>query len=162
MSAYRDGDTVVVLIPARMSKSEERHWVDEMLGKLQRSEKRKRSPARTSDEALMARCVHLAKHHLDPALRPDVVRWVPPMRTRWASCTPSERSIRVSRRLQEVPGWVLDYVLVHELAHLKVPGHGPEFWELVNRYPKTERAVGYLEGLSAAAGWTIDEDDEEG
>jgi hypothetical protein len=144
-----------------MSKSEERHWVDEMLGRLQRSEKRKRSPARTSDEALTARCEHLAKRHLDPALRPDVVRWVAPMRTRWASCTPSERSIRVSRRLLEAPGWVLDYVLVHELAHLKVPGHGPEFWELVRRYPKTERAIGYLEGLSAAAGWTIDEDDEE-
>jgi len=40
---------------------------------------------------------------------------------------------------------------VHELAHLLVPGHGPDFWELVGRYPRSERARGYLEGIAAAA-----------
>ncbi len=74
------------------------------------------------------------------------------MRTRWASCTPVDRTIRVSERLREVPSWVLDYVLVHELAHLIVPGHDHEFWGLVQRYPKAERAIGYLEGLASAAG----------
>ncbi|MCD6209628.1 MAG: hypothetical protein J7J01_01805 [Methanophagales archaeon] len=39
---------------------------------------------------------------------------------------------------------------MHELAHLKMPGHGPEIRKLVNRYPKTERARGYL----MAAGMT--------
>jgi predicted metal-dependent hydrolase len=63
--------------------------------------------------------------------------------------------------LRHVPSWVLDYVLVHELAHLRVPGHDAEFWALVRRYPKTERAMGYLEGLSAAAGWGISELDME-
>ena len=81
------------------------------------------------------------------------------MRTRWASCTPSERTIRISQRLRDVPSWVLDYVLIHELAHLRVPGHGAAFWTLVRQYPKTERAIGYLEGLSAAAGWGITDDD---
>ncbi len=56
-----------------------------------------------------------------------------------------------------MPTWVLDYVLVHELAHLMEPGHGPEFWARVNAYPRTERARGYLEGLSAAAGLGITE-----
>jgi predicted metal-dependent hydrolase len=58
---------------------------------------------------------------------------------------------------------VLDYVLVHELAHLLEPGHGPDFWTWVRRYPKTERAIGYLEGLSAAAqlGLSLDGDDED-
>ncbi|WP_112266273.1 M48 family metallopeptidase [Lentzea terrae] len=158
VSAYREGDTVVVLLPARMTKGEEKHWVAEMLSRLQRSETRRKSPARTSDEALMARCAELSVRYLDALADPVSVRWVPPMRTRWASCTPTEGTIRVSERLRDVPPWVLDYVLVHELAHLLVPGHGKDFWEWVHRYPKTDRAMGYLEGLSAAAGWGITED----
>ncbi|MGW4214843.1 M48 metallopeptidase family protein [Lentzea sp. NPDC004789] len=158
VSAYREGDTVVVLLPARMTKGEEKHWVAEMLSRLQRSETRRRSPARTSDEALMARCAELSARYLDALADPVSVRWVPPMRTRWASCTPTEGTIRVSERLREVPPWVLDYVLVHELAHLLVPGHGKDFWEWVHRYPKSERAMGYLEGISAAADLGLSED----
>ncbi|ACU34896.1 M48 family metallopeptidase [Actinosynnema pretiosum subsp. pretiosum] len=158
VSAYREGDTVVVLLPARMSKTEEKHWVAEMLSRLQRSETKRRSPTRVSDAALANRCAELAGRYLD-GLEPTSVRWVPPMRTRWASCTPSEGTIRISERLRDVPPWVLDYVLVHELAHLHVPGHGKDFWELVHRYPRSERAMGYLEGLSAAAGLGITEED---
>ncbi|WP_253775247.1 M48 metallopeptidase family protein [Goodfellowiella coeruleoviolacea] len=158
VSAYREGDTVVVLLPARMTRSEEEHWVAEMLSRLQRSETRRRSPARASDAALLARCRELAARYFDNDAEPASIRWVPPMRTRWASCTPADRTIRVSDRLRDVPGWVLDYVLVHELAHLSVPGHGKDFWELVHRYPRSERAIGYLEGISAAAGWGLTED----
>lgn len=143
---------MVVLIPDRMTRAEERHWISEMERKLLRSERRKTSPARQSDEALLARCAELSKQYLDGRANPVSVRWVPKMRTRWASCTPSERTIRISEVLRDVPAWVLDYVLVHELAHLRVPGHSKEFWALCGRYPKTERAMGYLEGLSAAAG----------
>ncbi len=131
----------------------------EMLHRLQRSETRRRSPARDSDAALLARCAELSARHLAGKAVPASVRWVPPMRTRWASCTPSDGTIRVSERLREVPSWVLDYVLVHELTHLLVPGHGPDFWKLVRHYPRTDRAVGYLEGLSAAAGLGIAQDD---
>ncbi|WP_018684118.1 M48 family metallopeptidase [Actinokineospora enzanensis] len=159
VTAYREGDTVIVLIPARLSKKEEAHWVQEMQRRLLRNETRRRSPARTSDAALLERCGELSDRYFDGACLPRSVRWVPPMRTRWASCTPVDRTIRVSERLREVPAWVLDYVLVHELAHLLVPGHGDDFWTLVHAYPKTERAVGYLEGLSAAAGWGISGDD---
>ncbi|WP_092528560.1 M48 family metallopeptidase [Amycolatopsis arida] len=161
VTAYRDGDTLVVLIPAKMSKKEEEHWVAEMQRKLQRTERRRASPARASDEALLLRCTELSARYLDDSVLPASVRWVPPMRTRWASCTPADRTIRVSERLREVPSWVLDYVLVHELAHLRVAGHNAEFWRLVRNYPRTERAIGYLEGLSAAAGWglTTDGDD---
>lgn len=164
VSAYRDGDKIVVLLPARMSRAEEKRWVADMLSRLQRSETRRRSPARNSDEALVQRCRELSLKYLDGRTDPSSVRWVPPMRTRWASCTPSEGTIRVSQRLRDVPGWVLDYVLVHELAHLLVPGHGADFWKWVERYPKTERAIGYLEGLVAAAqleiGLTDDETEE--
>jgi predicted metal-dependent hydrolase len=46
--------------------------------------------------------------------------------------------------LAKEPSWVLDYVIVHELAHLHVRGHDKAFWELVNRYPLAERARGFL------------------
>lgn len=159
VTAYWDEDTLVVLIPARMTRAEEKHWVAEMQRKLLRTEPRRAAPPKASDEALLARCAVLSAKYLDGKAIPASVRWVPPMRTRWASCTPVDATIRVSDRLRRVPAWVLDYVLVHELAHLKEPGHNAAFWELVRRYPKTERAIGYLEGLSSAAGWGIATED---
>lgn len=162
VSAYRKDDVLVVLIPAAMTKAEEEHWVAEMERKLQRQEARRASRTPSSDEALWERCAELSRRYLDGSAQPASVRWVPPMRTRWASCTPSEGTIRVSERLRNVPEWVLDYVLVHELAHLRIAEHNTRFWELVRRYPKTERAIGYLEGLSDAEGLDISGLDEVG
>ena len=64
----------------------------------------------------------------------------------------------VSRQLQDVPAWVRDYVLLHELAHLIEPAHDARFWALLAGYPRTERARGYLDGLSAAAHLPIADD----
>jgi hypothetical protein len=152
VSARREGDTVIVFIPGWMSESEETRWVDEMVRRLERSEARRRSPARAGDDALRRRSVELSRRYLEGRAEPTTVRWVPTMSTRWASCTPADGTIRVSERLRDAPGWVVDYVLVHELAHLLEPGHDAAFWAWVRRYPRTERAMGYLEGLSAAAG----------
>lgn len=152
VSARREGDTVIVFIPGWMSESEELRWVDEMVRRLERSEARRRSPARKGDEELRRRSLELSRRYLDGRADPSSVRWVPPMRTRWASCTPVDGTIRISERLRDAPAWVVDYVLVHELTHLLEPGHDAGFWSWVQRYPRTERAMGYLEGLSAAAG----------
>lgn len=152
VSAYRDGERIVVMIPARFSRREERRWVEEMVERVTARERRGRHRGpRSSDEALARRCRELSALYLDGHAMPAGVRWVDTMRTRWASCTPADRTIRVSTRLRDLPGWVLDYVLVHELAHLLVIGHDAEFWALVGRYPRTERARGYLDGVSAAA-----------
>jgi predicted metal-dependent hydrolase len=160
VSAYRDGDTTVVLIPARFSKAEERRWVAEMVARLQARDARRESGPRRSDEALLTRARQLSSTVLDGAAKPTSVRWVSNMASRWGSCTPTDGTIRVSSRLRDMPGWVLDYVLVHELAHLLVPGHGADFWDLVGRFPRTERARGYLEGVAAAAHLDRDDDDE--
>ncbi|MFE4483031.1 M48 family peptidase [Kitasatospora xanthocidica] len=147
VSAYREGDRTIVLIPARMSHAEEQRWVAQMLEKLAAQESR-RIPG---DEALMARARELSASYLDDRARPSQVRWVTNQNSRWGSCTPSEGTIRLSHRLQGMPEYVLDYVLLHELAHLLVPDHGPAFWALLEAYPRTERARGYLEGVVSAA-----------
>lgn len=157
VSAYRDGDRTVVLIPARMSRAEERRWVSVMLERLDRQDAR----LRPSDDTLMARANDLSRRFLDGRARPASVRWVTNQGSRWGSCTPVDASIRLSTRLQGMPSWVVDYVLVHELAHLLVPGHGRDFWALVDRYPRTERARGYLEGVSATAGLGLSDEADE-
>jgi predicted metal-dependent hydrolase len=158
VSAYRDGDRTVVLIPARFSKAEERRWVAEMLERLAARELRRTTGPRRSDGALLTRARHLSASVFGGRTQPTSVRWVSNMTTRWGSCTPSDGSIRISDRMREMPTWVLDYVLVHELAHLLVPGHGADFWVLVRQYPRAERARGYLEGVAAAAHLEIDDD----
>jgi hypothetical protein len=89
------------------------------------------------------------------------VSWAGNQNTRWGSCTPADRSIRLSTRLRGMPAWVLDYVLLHELAHLLRPGHDRAFWQLLETYPRTDRARGFLEGFSAARDLPLDEDYED-
>ncbi|WP_354642239.1 M48 family metallopeptidase [Kitasatospora camelliae] len=147
VSAYREGDRTVVLIPARMSHAEEQRWVARMLEKLAAQESRRV----LGDDALAARARELSAAYLGGRAAPQQVRWVTNQNSRWGSCTPSERTIRLSHRLQGMPEYVIDYVLLHELAHLLVPDHGPRFWALLEAYPRTERARGYLEGVASAA-----------
>lgn len=157
VSAYRDGDRTVVLLPARMSAAEEQRWVGIMLDRLAAQERRRRP----SDDALAQRARDLSERYLGGRAVPASVRWVDNQNTRWGSCTPLDASIRLSSRLQGMPPYVVDYVLLHELAHLLVPGHGPRFWTLLASYPRTERARGYLEGVAAAGGLDISDDRDE-
>ena len=145
--AYREGDRIVVLIPAAMSKRDEDQWVADMVARLERKEQR----ARPSDEQLLARAATLNDTYFGGLATPSSVRWVTNQQQRWGSCSPGDRSIRLSERLQGMPSWVVDYVLVHELAHLLEHGHDAKFWAWVDRYPRSERARGYLLGWSAAA-----------
>ncbi|MEI5674812.1 MULTISPECIES: M48 metallopeptidase family protein [unclassified Nocardioides] len=147
VSAYRDGEKVVVLIPASLTRAEERDWVATMVARLERSEQR-RTP---TDDELLQRARTLSDDYLGGLAVPESVRWVDNQQARWGSCSPGDRSIRLSSRLQGMPAWVLDYVVVHELAHLIEPAHDERFWSWVNRYPQAERAKGYLLGWSAAA-----------
>ena len=156
VSAYRDGDRTVVMIPARMTRAEERHWVALMVERLAKQDRRRRP----GDDELLTRARELSRRYLGGRASPASVRWVTNQGSRWGSCTPADRSIRLSTRLQGMPGWVVDYVLVHELAHLLVTGHGPRFWAEVDHYPRSERARGYLEGVAAASGLAIDPDDD--
>lgn len=127
-----------VRVPEGLAASEERRLVDGLVQKV-----RKKLEATEVD--LPSRAGVLAKRFRLP--EPDTITWSSRQNARWGSCTPSNRSIRISDKLASVPDFVLDYVIVHELAHLDQRGHGPEFKSLVDRYPRSERAIGYLMAL---------------
>lgn len=129
------GDVLRVAIPARMSHTEELHWVGLMKSKFER-----KAAGQAID--LTARAGRLAGLYDLPV--PDSIRWVDNQRTRWGSCTPETRTIRISSRVAGFPNWVLDYLIVHELAHLVEPRHGRAFRALADRYPRAERAKGFL------------------
>ena len=141
VQARRVNGVVRVTIPATMTRAEEERWVAEMIRRLERS-------AGAAGVDLEERAAQLADRFELP--RPGSIRWVDNQELRWGSCTPLDGSIRISSKLVAEPGWVLDYVIVHELAHLVVPGHGRKFWGLVDRYPRAERARGWL--MARAAG----------
>jgi predicted metal-dependent hydrolase len=146
VSAYREGERTVVLIPARMTRAEEAEWVEVMLKQLAEQERR----SKPSDRELLDRAHRLSRAHLDGRAVASSVRWVSNQRTRWGSCTVDDRSVRLSDRLQAMPDWVVDYVLLHELAHLIEPSHGRQFWALLEDYPHLDRARGFLDGWSLA------------
>lgn len=158
VSAYRDGDKVVVMIPASMTSRQEAEWVQTMVSRLEKAEARRRP----SDEQLLKRATDLSDQYLGGLAKPESVRWAENQKSRWGSCTPGDRSIRLSSRLQGMPSWVVDYVLIHELAHLLEHGHDARFWAWVDKYPKAERAKGYLLGFSAAAHLDPPPDDVDG
>jgi predicted metal-dependent hydrolase len=147
VSAYREGDRIVVLIPASLSRRQEAEWVETMVARVERAEARRRP----SDDDLVRRAAALSETWLEGRAVPATVRWVDNQRSRWGSCTPVDRSIRLSSRLRDMPVWVVDYVLVHELAHLIEAGHNERFWAWVARYPHADRARAWLDGYSAGA-----------
>jgi predicted metal-dependent hydrolase len=163
VTAYREHGRTVVLIPAAFTAAEERRWVDQMVAKLQtREERRRRNLA--SDDHLMTRAQELSAAHFGGRAVPASVRWVENQNRRWGSCTPADRTIRLSSRLRGMPEFVVDYVLVHELAHLLEPSHNAHFWSLVHDYPRAERALGFLEGVEFSrsdSGAAADDDELE-
>jgi predicted metal-dependent hydrolase len=143
VQARRVNGVVRVTIPATMTRAEEERWVAEMLRRLDRS-------IGADGVDLEERATKLADRYELP--RPTSIRWVDNQELRWGSCTPVDGSIRISSKLLAEPAWVLDYVIVHELAHLVVPTHSRKFWGIVDRYPRAERARGWL--MARAAGPT--------
>ncbi len=138
---------IVVRMPQWMSKAQEATYVESMVAKLTRQH-----TAKAVD--LTARARELARRYGLPT--PRSIRFVGNQASRWGSCTPATRDIRISDRVAAFPGWVLDAVLVHELAHLVEPNHGPRFHALANQYPRQERAYGFLLAMQ------LTDDDVEG
>ncbi|MFZ0170948.1 MAG: M48 family metallopeptidase [Acidimicrobiales bacterium] len=152
-TAYYESGRIVVLVPARLAVAERQALADRLVDRL--LQRTSRSVA--SEAALASRAGHLADRYLE-GVRPRSIRWSANQNRRWGSCTPSTRDIRISSRLQVVPDWVLDSVIVHELAHLLEASHSPRFHELAARYPRLAEADAYLLGYSlgmSSASWPL-------
>jgi len=141
-SAARVVDGVIeVRIPSWMDDEQERETVESLAPRIE-----KKRAIRDTPIDLMQRARRLAHVYKLPV--PREVRWVTNQNTLWGSCSFDDGVIRMSSRLITVPDWVLDYVLLHEITHLVESDHGPEFHRLMERYPKGERAEGFLEAMA--------------
>lgn len=147
ISAYREQGAIVISVPARLSHSKVSAVIPEMIEKILLREAREK----ISDSELFDRAHILLLRYLSEfTVTPASVTWRS-MNERWGSCTTVDRTIRISDRLNGAPGYVVDYLLVHELIHLLVPDHGPQFENLLARYELSDKASAYLEGYEAGA-----------
>ena len=149
MTAFREDGRLVVGVPERLTSRQQRDLVPGLVERFLQKERRQ-APPRADDE-LTARARALFEAWVAPAVGQEQpamgVRWVSTMEHRWGSCTTSTGEIRISDRLRGMPGWVVDYVLLHEVVHLVDRDHSARFWALVDSHPQSRRARGFLEGV---------------
>lgn len=146
VSADLSGGALRLRVPMRLSRSD----IESHARAFRRRLESRGARAGRSDDALLSRAHELAVQHFSGSVEPTSVSWSDRQLKRWGSTTSTTGEIRLSSRLRSMPGWVVDSVLVHELAHLIEPGHGPRFQELVGRYPRTAEADAFLAGVTWA------------
>ncbi len=138
-------------VPLRIGNAELDRILPELRARLWRALSRERvfDERRLEDLAREVARTHLA----DLDLPPFTVRFSRRQQRRWGSCTTDlqtgKGSIRISERLRGHPSWVLRHLLLHELAHLVVPNHGPRFAALVGRDERHKEAEAYLQALES-------------
>ena len=157
--AFWEGGHVVVVVPERMSRATRDSFAEQLVKQLLERTGRRHA----SDAGLAARAAALADHYLD-GIRPSSIRWSSRQQRRWGSCSLHSREIRIASRLQTVPEWVLDGVIVHELAHLLEAGHTARFHEIANRYPRQGEAHTYLDGFGhglTTAGFLVSAEEDD-
>ena len=143
VSAYRQGGVIEIHIPAKMSRRQEIEIIPEMISMVLRRESR----SRKTDLQLFQMGVELMLEYLpDFDVQPASINWRS-MSERWGSCTTVDRTIRISDRLVGAPTYVLNYIIFHELIHLKIPGHDQDFYNYLNRFTDQQKCEAFLEGF---------------
>ena len=143
VSAYRQGGVIEIHIPAKMSRRQEIEIIPEMISMVLRREARERK----TDLELMQIGIELLTQYLPEFdTHPASINWRN-MNERWGSCTTVDRTIRISDRLVGAPIYVLNYIIFHELIHLKIPGHDQDFYNYLNRFTDQQKCEAFLEGF---------------
>jgi hypothetical protein len=146
-TAFWEAGRIVVVVPSHVQGRDRQEIVEWLVTRA----RAKRPGMGTGDHALAGRAAVLADRYVD-GVRPTSIRWVTNQNKRWGSCSAHSGEIRLSHRLQPVPEWVLDAIIVHELAHLVLPDHSPRFHEIAGRYPRQSEAALFLEGYQLGLG----------
>ncbi|NQV33659.1 MAG: M48 family metallopeptidase [Phycisphaeraceae bacterium] len=142
IQARKRHNRIEILAPAHMTDEQLKPHIDSLVQRIDRHEK-----ARVlSHDDLDKRAQHFNQRYFNGRLQWKSIRWVTTQNRSYGSCTSMRGTIRLSDQLASMPTFVQDYVIIHELAHLLEPNHGPKFWALVNQYDLTERARGFLMG----------------
>jgi predicted metal-dependent hydrolase len=144
VSARVENGLLTIYLPACISEADAQKWVDRMTRRM--GAKLERDTLNLQQD-LERRAERLNRKYFNGTLSYESIVYVTNQRAKYGSCSPGSRRIRISHRLAQMPSFVLDYVIFHELVHLVVPNHGRRFWKMVQRYPHTERAVGFLMGV---------------
>jgi hypothetical protein len=151
INARLRGMTLLVSAPHRVPAGELEETILQLARRLVR---RRRADLVNSDGGAETIARKVAARFPDP---PEVaeVCFVTNQRSRWGSYSARTGIVRLSAALRQMPPWVLEAVVAHELAHTFHLDHSPAFWELVRAVcPKTDRARAFLEGVSwLAASW---------
>ncbi|MDD4651116.1 MAG: DUF45 domain-containing protein [Methanothrix sp.] len=132
------GGKMEVLAPASISDAALQGHIEKLRCRLE-----KRVYPKDNDH-LHERARTLNNRYFQGSLRWNSILYSTNQERRRGSCNCAARTILISSKLANLPQWVEDYVIVHELAHLLEPNHGKRFKALVHRYPLAERAIGFL------------------
>jgi hypothetical protein len=147
-----NGNQVRVRAPRRVPQRD----LDRHVAEIVEEVKRRRAQVRArADADLEAIAQKINRRYFDGQIEWHTIRWVGNMRKRLGSCThggPTDGDIRISDRVQGWPDWVVEYIVAHELAHRRHPNHSKAFWAYLDRYPKTDRARGFIQGVAFQLG----------
>ena len=147
-----NGSHVRIRAPRGISKRRLDRHVKEIVEEVRQRRAKVRARA---DEDLEAMARRINSKYYQGEISWHSIRWVSNMRRRLGSCTvggPTDGDIRISDRIKDWPEWVIQYVVAHEMAHRKYPNHSRDFWAFVGRYPKAERARGFVLGVAFQRG----------
>lgn len=134
----RDGE-IVLYISTRLPADEQQRHIEALTKKLLKAQARARRRPRApslqpscirDQEALIALALEINGRYFGYSFNKVSFRT---QRSRWGSCNGRTRNINISHRLKGAPLELLEYVIIHELCHLKEMNHGLEFWVLVSK-----------------------------
>lgn len=127
---------VRVTIPRGGSRREADEFAQRQIAWIRQQQARRTPPTHTADDVrrlrqlarhvLPPRLMELAAHHQLTVTRVSIRN----QRSRWGSCG-RDGHVCLNWRLVQMPDWVRDYVLIHELMHLRRMDHSPQYWALV-------------------------------
>jgi hypothetical protein len=132
-TAHWSGSRIVVQIPARIRGRERAAFVDDLVVRLL-----SQRPQNAAGDASLEDRARVLAGQFNDGVEPSSVRWV---------------------KNHQCPEWVIDAVLVHELAHLQEADHSPRFNEIAERHPRQGDSALFLEGYALGLGLAIEEGD---